>query len=141
MASQTIPSLPAATSLNGTELLWAVQSGTDKRVSTGQLATLANGGGTVALPIPIKFNGVTITTAYNVQVTDGIILATASAGVPTFPTAVGIQYQAFIFKNASGSSITPATTSSQTIDGAAPVALANHGVLRIFSDGTNWQTF
>lgn len=40
MATSTIPSLPAATSLNGTELLWAVQSGTDVRVTSGQIATL-----------------------------------------------------------------------------------------------------
>lgn len=142
MASQTIPSLPAAVSLNGTELAWAVQSGTDVRVTTGQIAALANGAGPVALPIgPMTLNGVKITTAYNVQPTDVIIEATAAAGVPTLPTAVGISFQCYIFKNNSGSSITPVTTSSQTIDGAAPAAVANHGVLRVFSDGANWQTF
>jgi hypothetical protein len=47
----------------------------------------------------------------------------------------------FIWKNNSGSAITPATTSSQTIDGAAPASLANKGVLRIYSDGANWQTW
>ena len=111
MALETIPSLPAATSLNGTELLWSVQSGTDKRVTTGQIAALANGAGPVALPIgPLTLNGVKITTAYNVQATDVIIEATAAGGVPTLPTAVGISFQCYIFKNASGSTITPATT-------------------------------
>jgi hypothetical protein len=91
-------------------------------------------GGFAAIPV-------TITTAYNVLVTDFIITATNTAGVPTFPTAVGALGQMYIFKNNSGGSITPVTTSSQTIDGSAPAALADKGVLRIYSDGANWQTW
>ena len=42
MANTTIPNLPAATSLVGTEQLWAVQSGTDVRVTSAQIAALAS---------------------------------------------------------------------------------------------------
>jgi hypothetical protein len=82
-----------------------------------------------------------ISAAHAVASTDYFIEATASAGVPTYPTAVGIQGRSYIFKNKSGSNITPATTSSQTIDGSAPAALANLGVLRLVSDGANWLTW
>jgi len=132
-----IANLPAATSLNGSEQYPALQAGTGVRVTGAQIATYAR----TFSPGSQTFAVTPITTAYAVLATDQVILATASGGVPTFPTAVGITGQAYIFKNASGSSITPATTSSQTIDGSAPASLANHGVLRIFSDGANWQSW
>ena len=46
-ANQTIPNLPAATSVNGSEEIWAVQNGSDVRLSSGQIASLAVGGGGV----------------------------------------------------------------------------------------------
>jgi hypothetical protein len=137
MADRTIPSLPAATSLNGTEQVPLIQAGADVRATTAQLAQFAR----TFSPGQQTFGVTTITTAYAVLATDQVILATAAAGVPTFPTAVGALGQAFIFKNASGSSITPATTGGQTIDGSAPGAITNHSVLRIFSDNANWQTW
>ena len=137
MSDRTIPSLPAATSLNGTEQLPVIQAGADVRCSTALIAQFAR----TFSPGQVTFGVTTITTAYSVLLTDQVILATASAGVPTFPTAVGMLGQAFIFKNASGSSITPATTGGQTIDGSAPGAITNHSVLRIFSDNTNWQSW
>lgn len=88
------------------------------------------------------YSNTIITNSYNVLASDYFVVATSSSGVPTFPTAAGITGQAYVFKNNSGSSITPATTSSQTIDGSAPAALANHGTLKIFSDGTgNWSSW
>lgn len=39
MANQTIPNLPAATSLTGAEQVWIVQAGTDKRATVGAIAT------------------------------------------------------------------------------------------------------
>jgi hypothetical protein len=137
MADRTIPSLPAATSLNGTEQVPLIQAGADVRATTAQLAQFAR----TFSPGEQTFGVTTITTAYAVLLTDQVILATAAAGVPTFPTAVGALGQAFIFKNASGSSITPATTGGQTIDGSAPGAITNHSVLRIFSDNANWQSW
>jgi hypothetical protein len=44
LANNTIPTLPAAISLNGTEQLWAVQAGSDVRITTAQLAAYAFGG-------------------------------------------------------------------------------------------------
>jgi hypothetical protein len=137
MADRTIPSLPAATSLSGTEQVPLIQAGADVRATTAQLAQFAR----TFSPGEQTFGVTTITTAYAVLLTDQVILATAAAGVPTFPTAVGALGQAFIFKNASGSSITPATTGGQTIDGSAPGAITNHSVLRIFSDNANWQSW
>lgn len=84
----------------------------------------------------------TITNSYAVLASDYFVVATSVSGVPTFPTAAGITGQAYVFKNNSGSSITPVTTGGQTIDGAAPAALANHGTLKIFSDGSsNWSSW
>ena len=41
MASQTIPNLPAATSVGGTEQIWAVQNGVDVRLTSAQIAGIA----------------------------------------------------------------------------------------------------
>src|SRR5690348_10984188 len=127
-----IPNYPQTTSLNGAEVVVGVQSGATVKIPVSEIATFAR----TFSPGNQTFGVKTITSAYAVQATDQVILATNAAGVPTFPTAVGILGQAYIFKNASGSSITPATTGGQTIDGSAPASLANHGVLRIFSDGS-----
>lgn len=133
-----IPNYPQTTSLNGTEVVVGAQSGTTVKIPISQIASFSR----TFSPSGINFGPPTqIVAAYNVQLSDSIILATASAGVPTFPTAAGFAGLAFIFKNASGSSITPVTTGGQTIDGSSPASLANHGVLRIFSDNANWQSW
>jgi hypothetical protein len=137
VAITPITNYPQTTSLNGSETVPGVQNGTNVKIPISQIATFAR----TFSPGQQTFSVKTITTAYAVQLTDQVILATNAAGVPTFPTAVGNLGQSFIFKNASGSSITPATTGGQTIDGSAPASLTNHGVLRIFSDNTNWQTW
>ena len=132
-----ITNYPQAIALNGTETVPATQSGSTVKILISQIATFAR----TFSPGEQVFGVTTITSAYAVQLTDQVILATASGGVPTFPTAVGNLGQAFIFKNASGSPITPATTGGQTIDGSAPASVANHGVLRVFSDNANWQSW
>jgi hypothetical protein len=138
MAITPIPQLGFQTvSLNGSEVVPGAQGGASCHIPVWQIAAFAR----TFSPGQQNFGGIVITAAYAVQLSDQLIMATTAAGVPTFPSAVGIMWQAYIFKNNSGSSITPATTSSQTIDGSAPASLANHGVLRIFSDNTNWQTW
>lgn len=137
VAITPITNYPQTTALNSSEVVVGVQTGTTVKIPISQIASFAR----TFSPGQQTFGVTTITSAYAVLLTDQVILATAPAGVPTFPTAVGNLGQAFIFKNASGSSITPVTTSSQTIDGSAPASLANHGVLRIFSDNTNWQSW
>ena len=126
-----------AIALNGTELIPGVQSGSPVHIPINLISQFSR----TFSPGNQTFNIKTITSAYAVLSTDQVILATAAGGVPTFPTAVGIIGQSYIFKNNSGSSITPATTGGQTIDGSAPASLANHGVLRIFSDNANWQSW
>lgn len=128
---------PQTTSLSGTETVPGVQTGAPCHIPVSQIAGFAR----TFSPGQQTFAVTTITAAYAVQITDQVMLATAAGAVPTFPTAVGALGQAFIFKNNSGGSITPATTSGQTIDGGAPASLANHGVLRILSDNTNWQSW
>lgn len=53
--------------------------------------------------------------------------------------AAGIAGKIFIIRNTGGGVVTVATTSSQTIDGAAPTTLAS-GSLKVQSTGTNWIT-
>lgn len=61
-------------------------------------------------------------------------------GVVTFPTAVN-NTNHYTLKNINSSdAVNLATTSSQTIDGAAPTNLTVGSVLRVVSDGSNWRT-
>lgn len=60
-------------------------------------------------------------------------------GTPTLPTAVG-NTNHYTLKNISNSSITPTTTSSQTIDGTTPAAITSGSTSRLVSDGSNWRT-
>lgn len=54
MASfQQIPSLPSAIALNGTEQIWAIQQGSDVKVTVSQIMQLAAAGGTVFLNVGI----------------------------------------------------------------------------------------
>lgn len=54
MGNTTIPNLPAAISLNGTEQFWAVQNGADVRITTAQIAG-------VSLGAPIHQEPLTVT--------------------------------------------------------------------------------
>ena len=88
--------------------------------------------------------------AYNILATDYIVAYTSlTAGrIATLPTAVGCAGQHYIIKDESGSAgtynITMGSTSSQTIDGAAASSTkisTNYGVLRLYSNGSNWFTW
>ena len=54
----------------------------------------------------------------------------------TFPNVIKNRYT--VKNSSSGGTITIATTSSQTIDGAAPVALTGSQARTYYSDGANW---
>jgi len=72
MANITIPNLPQSTSLDGTELLLGVQSGTSKAITTGQIVSLATGGGgTTPITVPIGGTGNTTFDNYGVLYGDG----------------------------------------------------------------------
>lgn len=130
------------------------------------IASASIGGITLSTPQNIDssatptFGGITINgkqvskrttvadTNYNILTTDFIIEYTSlSTGrTATLPTAVGVTGQEYIIKDGAGLSgtdnITVATTSAQTIDGASTKVInTNYGVLRVYSNGTNWLTF
>ena len=71
---------------------------------------------------------------------------TAAPRTITLATADTVEGQVMIIKDESGAAgtnnITVATQAAETIDGVASVDITvNHGVLRVYSDGTNWFTF
>jgi len=81
----------------------------------------------------------TLTDAHSIVVCNNGI----TARTITLPTAVGISGRIYTIKRdpASTATVTIATTSSQTIDGAASILLAKAGeVETLFSDGANWKT-
>lgn len=82
------------------------------------------------------------TTAYTATGTDyNLIFTGTTAATLTLPTAVGITGRMYCIKNASSniSTLTIATTSSQTIDGASTATLNNsYQTLSVVSDGSNW---
>jgi hypothetical protein len=86
----------------------------------------------------------TFTTATSITGTDHTVVFTGTAAATaTLPTAAGITGRIYWIKNASTTVPTPiltvATTSSQTIDGAASWLLdeANE-TIKLISNGTNW---
>lgn len=61
-------------------------------------------------------------------------------GTPTLPNAALVGGNQYTLKNIRAATVTPVTTSGQTIDGAAPAAIAVNGITRLVSDGSNWRT-
>ena len=76
--------------------------------------------------------------SYALTTSDYLVNFTATSLTATLPTASGITGQIFIIKNTSAGSLTIATTSSQTIDGAAPTSLPTNSALTVMSNGSNW---
>jgi hypothetical protein len=79
-------------------------------------------------------------------ITDQTILVDSTSAIRTItlPTAVSISGRIYIVKDwkgqASTHNITIATTSAQTIDGAATVVMStNFQTVRVISDGSNWS--
>lgn len=90
----------------------------------------------------------TVTVAYTLVNSDHVILAdpTSAAFTVTLPTAVGYFGRFTItYTGSSNNLVTVATTSSQTIDGAATVTVGNQASgatyrsVDIVSDGANWR--
>jgi hypothetical protein len=79
------------------------------------------------------------TAAYTIAATDYIINCTANRFTVTLPTAVSIAGRSYIIKNSGTSTITVATTSSQTIDGATTFILqVQYQTVTVVSNGANW---
>jgi hypothetical protein len=81
------------------------------------------------------------TSTYPIVTTDGIINCTSGTFTTTLPTAVGFSGLTFTIKNSGAGTITLATTSAQTIDGASTKSLSSqYSSIVVASDGANWMT-
>ena len=80
----------------------------------------------------------TYTTSSTVADYDKFAVFNGSSITCTLPTAVGRMGKAWTVKNIHSTALTIATTSSQTIDGAAPSTQAQWVTKTYVSDGANW---
>lgn len=79
------------------------------------------------------------TTTYSVLASDYTINCTSGTFTVTLPTAVGRTGQIYVIKNSGAGTITIATTSAQTIDGAATQSLSvQYNSYTVQSTGANW---
>jgi hypothetical protein len=111
---------------------------TEIGTATGVIVRAADSG-------PVQINKY-VTTTLNLALTDLHHLVdcnmTATGRTMTLPTAVGRAGKEFVIRksDASANLVTIATTSSQTINGAAPGTLtAQYQFIRVVSDGANWM--
>lgn len=81
------------------------------------------------------------TANYTLTVSDFFVDLTANSATFTLPTAVGIAGKQYVVKNSgSGTVLTLATTSSQTIDGTTTKTFnTQYAGIRVASDGANWK--
>lgn len=121
------------------------QIGTSKNYGFVSSAASLNGYGTATPHSTEQVNGswaggyIAKTANYTLTVTDYAVNCTANSFTITLPSAVGIAGRVYIVKNTgTATTITIATTSSQTIDGTTPVAIATITAVRYMSDGANW---
>jgi len=141
MANITIPNLPQATSLTGTEQLLGVQSGTSKSITTFQLLDYITGG-TGTLPLPVAAGGTGNITFTNYSLlygngTDPIeaipspaganyILVGSPGSAPTWqeniPVTAGVNSITF-----GSTGLTPSTATEGNVTVAGTLATANGG--------------
>lgn len=127
----------------GVEIRKIVSSTQTIRLGTATAAGLPATG--AVGPAGPDFTVTTVKTAdYTAAAGELVRVSTAAAHTITLPTAVGIAGQRIAVKDVTGAgaatnNITIATTSAQTIDGAAPAAItADRGARLYVSDGANW---
>jgi len=108
-------------------------------------ATTLDVSGVAALSRGLMLAYVAKTADYTPTSDDIVVDVTSGSPTITLPTAVGSSQggslsagRMYIIKNSGAGTVTLATTSSQTIDGAAPGTLAAGGVIRLVSTGSNW---
>lgn len=81
------------------------------------------------------------TANYTITGADRTIDVTANSPTITLPTAVNCAGRQYIIANTGAGTITVATTSGQTVDGAAPATILTTVRRRYESDGANWITW
>jgi hypothetical protein len=141
MANITIPNLPQAVSIDGTEQLLGVQSGTSKSITTGQIVSLANGqGGNLPFPVSIGGTGNTTFDNYGVLYGDGTnpiesitpptgsnyVLVASPGTVPAWqeniPVTAGVNSISF-----GSTGLTPSTATEGIVTVAGTLVAANGG--------------
>lgn len=145
MANTTVTNLPTVTALNGSEPLLGVQSGTSVQITTGQIASLANGAG--GLPFDVSIGG----TGRSSFTQHGIVLGNGTS--PLTQVAVGLSNQILVGVTGGApvwSSSVPSTAAVTSIDfgstGLTPNlpstgAIAVGGTLVAGSGGTGISSY
>lgn len=81
----------------------------------------------------------TVTGSITITGNDSTIFAGSGTSTITLPTASGKAGRSYTIKNLTSSSVTVATTSSQTIDGSSTLSLSTqYQYVTVQSDGSNW---
>jgi hypothetical protein len=94
--------------------------------------------------LTFEYNAVTtnttlvVNTIGNVGNCHALIENTSGSNTITLPTAVGCVGYQFVIKNTGTGTVTLATTSGQTIDGASTQTISQYTALTPVSNGTNW---
>jgi len=141
MANITLTNLPTVTSLNGTEPLLGVQSNTSVQITTGQIVSLATGGGGVTpLPVIAGGTGDTTLTQYGLLYGNGTapvtslappagtnyVLVGSAGSAPswqaTIPVTAGVDSISF-----GTTGLTPSTNTAGVITVAGTLVAANGG--------------
>jgi len=120
----------ALTVLHGSDLV----NGTKPLFGFNTLAPTS----TVSVAGSFEASYVAKTADYTANELDYTIHFTSGTNTFTLPTAVGCTGRIYVVKNTTGGNLTLATTSGQTIDGAAPGTLANGAAAQFQSTGANW---
>jgi hypothetical protein len=81
----------------------------------------------------------TATTTYSVKTSDYLVNFTTAGFTASLATAVGCTGKTYILKNSAVGQVVVATTSAQTIDGAATYTLTSqYKYIQVVSNGANW---
>lgn len=109
-------------------------------VGTSSPASVLDVRGSMALNLVAK------TSSYTATATDNVLTVSAASGsvTITLPNAAGITGRVYTIKrtdSTTANTVTVATTSSQTIDGATTYTglWAQNTFMQVISDGSNWQ--
>ena len=141
----TIPAIVASSGSAHTGDLqhWEEDDGTTSRGTRTVLAKVDNEGNFEIKGLTENFRAVSIASD-SITTDDSFLAVTAPGGgsTVTLPTAVGVTGRLYTVKAINGATNTTsiATTSSQTIDGAAaPIVLStDNATVTLISDGANW---
>jgi len=79
------------------------------------------------------------TTTYTLTINDYIVECISGSFTVTLPTAVGCEGRIYVIDNSGGGTITVATTSSQTINGASTQSITTNSSITIYSNNANWR--